>query len=282
MPNFKIQRLAELLAIECEKRYGISATEAVKNKIAELLSTENLAIFEHLLQENEHNTHWQKIIEKITIHEGYFHRNKNILDSIAQNIEKILEQKKSIRIWSIPCATGEEAYDLAFITIELLYKQHYGTTTLSDNLLSSLNLDNIYIYATDISELAIIKAKTGEYDDLTMGPLRKLDYAKKKYFFEQKDGTLAVKPFVKNAVKFVSANVLNPPLQNNFDIIVCRNMLIYFSDEQKLKCQQQLESTLVPGGVLFLGSVDPFLLDSKKFISHSDNDAIWYEKRIIT
>jgi chemotaxis protein methyltransferase CheR len=282
MPNFKIQRLAELLSIECERRYGISATEAVKGKIEELLLTEEIPTFERLLQGNEHNANWQKIIEKITIHEGYFHRNKNILDSIAKKIEQILEQKKSIRIWSVPCATGEEAYDLAFITIELLYKQHYGTATLSENLLNSLNLDNVYIYATDISELAIIKAKSGEYDDLTMGPLRKLDYTKKKYFFEQKGGFLAVKPFVKNAVKFVSANVLNPPLQNNFDIIVCRNMLIYFSDEQKLKCQQQLESTLAPGGFLFLGSVDPFMLDSKKFISHSDNNAIWYEKRIIT
>ncbi len=112
-----------------------------------------------------------------------------------------------------------------------------------------------------------------------MGSLRKLTPIKRRYFFNQVNELFEVKQFIKRIVKFVVANVLDQPIQNNFDIIMCRNMLIYFGDEQKKLCQKRLSDALVPGGYLFLGSVDPFLLDPKDFIQHSDGHSIWYQKK---
>lgn len=283
MLNSGAKRLLEILALEIKDRYGIDSVEAVRAKIEELILNEDSSdSFERYLQLSKtktHNADWQKIIEKITIHESYFRRNENILNAIEKIIDQILSVKKNIRIWSVPCATGEEAYDLAFIVAERAYYQNYGTTTLNDKLLEDLPLDHVYIYGTDISETSLKQAKIGQYDDLAMGALRKLDPIRRRYFFNQFPEYYEVKSLIKRMVKFVVANVIDPPLQSSFDIILCRNMMIYFADDQKRICQENLAKALVPGGCLFLGSVDPFLLDPNDFTQHTDGQSIWYQKK---
>lgn len=283
MNNSSAKRLSEILALEIKERYGVDSVEAVRAKIEELiLSDPSSTTFDQYLQLSKtksHNAEWQKIIEKITIHESYFQRNENILNSVAKTVEQILSEKKTLRMWSVPCATGEEAYDLAFIAAERVYYQKYGTTTLNDKLLEDLSLDHVYIYGTDISETSLKHAKLGQYNDLTMGALRKLDPVRRRYFFTQNPEYYEVKPQIKRMVKFVVTNVMDPPLQSNFDVILCRNMLIYFGDEQKKRCQENLAQALAPGGYLFLGSVDQFLLNPDDFIQHTDEQSIWYQKK---
>jgi chemotaxis protein methyltransferase CheR len=283
MNNSSAKRLSEILAIEIRERYGVDSGEAVRAKIEELIlsdtSSSTFDQYVELSKTKNHNALWQKIIEKITIHESYFQRNENILNAVAKTVDEILSEKKTLRIWSVPCATGEEAYDLAFIVAECVYYQNYGTKKLNDKLLEDLSLDHIYIYGTDISETSLKYAKLGQYNDLAMGALRKLDPVRRRYFFNQTPDYYEVKPKIKRMVKFVVTNVIDPPLQSNFDIILCRNMLIYFSDEQKKKCQENLAKALVPGGRLFLGSVDPFLLNPDDFTQHTDDQSIWYQKK---
>lgn len=278
-----IKQLSLILSDEVERRYGIASSETTRSKIEELLLSEKeswkIERYFELVKEASATEEWKKILEKITIHESYFQRNLNILNSAAVVIDNILKKKQSIRIWSVPCSTGEEAYDLAFLAIESLYKSKYGTNVFSDQMLNALNLDDMYVYATDVSENCLLKAKQGYYDTLTMGSMRKIDPIKKKYFFIEKDKGVEVKAFIKKRVKFVAANVFSPPLQTDFDLIMCRNMLIYFSDEKRKECQENLAQSLVGGGYLFLGSVDSFLLNPNQFIQHSDGSSIWYEKK---
>jgi chemotaxis protein methyltransferase CheR len=284
MSTVSLKQLSNLIALELKTRYGLDSGENTLSKIEEHIKQDpSHNVFDkyvNLVKDKKHNNTWQDIIERVTIHETYFQRDKNILNSISSSIADILQKKEKIRIWSAACSTGEEAYDIGFLVIERMYQKLYGSTSINERLMENLPFENIYIYGTDISEICLKKAKLALYNDLPMGPLRKLDPIKKKHYFIQKEqNTFEIKPFVKRIVKFVVANILSESNQGNFDIIVCRNMMIYFSQENKKLCQERLSGYLNPGGFLFLGSVDPFLLDPKDFNQFSDGSSIWYQKK---
>ena len=120
-----VKRLSENIAIELEKRYGIQVTTEIIAQIMNLISEKSCQVrfdsFSKVLRESDHSPLWQQIIEKVTIHETYFHRNPHGLKALKKNIQKIIDEKGSIRILSLPCSSGEEAYDIAFLAIEALF-----------------------------------------------------------------------------------------------------------------------------------------------------------------
>ena len=115
-------------------------------------------------------------------------------------------------------------------------------------------LSQIHILATDIDEQILAKAKTGIYKAQSLNGLP--DEFKKKYFTEITPGTFQISEDIKKHVEFKKHNLLKDPYPDNYHMIVCRNVLIYFTDEAKQEIYKKFNSSLVHDGVLFVGSTE--------------------------
>ncbi|MBP7211358.1 protein-glutamate O-methyltransferase CheR [bacterium] len=181
-----------------------------------------------------------KFIDTVTVHKTNWFRENNHFDYIAQNIDNILKTSKSVsetrvlRVWSSACSTGEEAYTLAMLFKEILPASY-----------------RVKILATDISPESIVKALTGVYkfgpeDNITMN-------YKGKYFTKEQDAW-KISEEIKRLVTFRLFNLVDKfPFKNPFDIIFCRNVMIYFSREIQEELVNKFYHTLCENGLLFIG-----------------------------
>lgn len=189
----------------------------------------------------------QHFIDVVTTNETYFFREEKHWNFLTNVIipKKIQTKDKSLKIWSAASSTGEEAY-----TILLL---------LYENIPDIFNW-KIEIFATDINSKVIEKAKEAIF---TANSLRLVpDNIKNKYFIE-KNNNYYLKNIYKNKINFVKHNILEPFIQSEFDIIICRNVYIYFSVESKEKSINNLLKSLKRNGYFFIGHSEN--LDEAKF-----------------
>lgn len=198
-----------------------------------------------------------EFIDRITINVSEFYRNPQRWDVLRDKvIPKLIAGKRSIRIWSAACSTGEEPYSLA-----ILLKEHYSHINAS-------------IIASDIDDSALDKAKTGCYQESALLHIPK---SKKSKYFTYKNNEYHVDPSLKNSITFKKHNLLEDSYPRNIDLIVCRNVLIYFTDEAKREIYSKFSQSLVPNGVLFVGSTEqifqPQEYDFNLF------DTFFYEKK---
>lgn len=182
--------------------------------------------------------------------------------SLYRKINRLNPLKSDVYIWSCPCASGEEPYSIAMI-IDNLKKQipHFPTCRLT---------------ASDIDSIAIEKAKTGIYDELSMRETSK--YYTDKYFTKKKDifgYKYKIDENIKNSVEFLEEDVTNGHMKTwKYDIIFCRYLLIYFNRKNRENFLRIIESRLNEGGLLFLGKTETLfnshrclkLVDSKNHI----------------
>lgn len=177
-----------------------------------------------------------EFLDRITINVTEFFRNKNRWDVLEKEIlPRLLLNKRELKIWSSASSTGEEPYTLAMI------------------LSRYLPLDQISILATDIDEEALKVAQRGIYTEksITQIPID----LKKKYMI--KEGSLyKVAESLKKTVHFKKMNLLADEFDTDFDLIVCRNVLIYFTEEAKDLLYRKFSTSLIDGGVLFVGSTE--------------------------
>jgi len=184
-----------------------------------------------------------EFLDRMTINVSEFYRNAqrwDVLDKII--FPRLLAENKRLKIWSAACSTGEEPYSLAMV------------------LSSHLHIRDISIYATDLDIGVIEKAKLGLY------PERSLKEAPaevvKKYFVN--NGTYyQVTDEIKRTVKFKQHNLLDDRYDSGYDLIVCRNVMIYFTEEAKEKIYTNFANSLKSGGVLFVGSTEQIFNPAK-------------------
>jgi chemotaxis protein methyltransferase CheR len=173
----------------------------------------------------------------ITINVTEFLRNEKMWDVFYKiAIPEITKNKRKIKLWSAACSSGEEPY-----TIAILLKEHFPTLDFE-------------IIATDIDEVILEKAKNGVYkkDDVKSFDSKLL----KKYFNELDFATIQIKNEIKQKVKFERHNLLADPYPKFIDIIVCRNVLIYFKDDAKEEVYKKFSSSLNDEGILFIGATE--------------------------
>lgn len=195
---------------------------------------ENFTEYYHALIKDENLYH--EFLDRMTINVSEFYRNKKRWDVLEQQIiPELLKQKKQLKIWSAACSTGEEPYTIAMIMSKFL------------------PLSEIQIQATDIDEHVLSLAQKGIYTEKSLKEIP--DDMLNKYF--TKDGNFyQVDPKLKRCVTFKKHNLLADPYGKNFDLIVCRNVLIYFTEEAKSNVYQKFSDSLNHGGVLFVGSTE--------------------------
>ena len=151
-------------------------------------------------------------------------------------IPEILKHNKGqIKIWSAACSTGDEPYSLA-----MAFSKH-------------VPLSNIRILATDIDDQVIASAKAGLYDAKAVANVPA--DLKKKYFTPVGD-SFKISDDIKKCVTFKEHNLLKDAYPKDYDLILCRNVVIYFTDEAKDMIYKNFYNSLKSDGILFIGSTE--------------------------
>lgn len=187
---------------------------------------------------------YSEFINYLTINVSEFYRNPEQWAIVAKEIlPALLKNKNSIKIWSAACSTGEEPY-----TISMLLSNY-------------LPLSKIKIIATDIDDEAMAKAKTGIYSENSLKNVPA--DIKAKYFTNITDKTYAINQDIKKTITFKKHNLLKDKYENDCDLIVCRNVLIYFTEEAKADIYSNFGKSLNDSGILFVGSTEQIISPQK-------------------
>lgn len=189
---------------------------------------------------------FEEFINYLTINVSEFYRNPEQWEVLKNEIfpEIIKRKGNSLRIWSAACSTGDEPYSLVMTLADLM------------------PMDKINIYATDIDDTILQKAKTGLYNAKSLDGLPK-EYLE-KYFTKVGETNYTISETVKSRVEFKKHNLLKDQYPKNFDLIVCRNVLIYFTEEAKNEIYKQFNHSLNDEGILFIGSTEQ-IIQCKEF-----------------
>lgn len=200
---------------------------------------------ENLTTEPTRRTELIALLNEITIGETSFFRSQPQLDSFREVVlPKVIEANRklplrSLRIWSAGCSTGEEPY-----TISIILQEE------AESLLKGWTYE---ILATDLNERSLEHARKGIYGSYSTRYLA--DYYKQKYFTPMSED-LQVQPFVRSCIRFARLNLSDERrlmLMSDFDVIFCRNVLIYFDLASKRRVIEHFQKILLPHGYLFLG-----------------------------
>lgn len=179
---------------------------------------------------------YRKFVEHITINVSEFFRNLNHWDVLEKEIiPQLLRERKNLKIWSAGCSTGEEPYSLAMMIKE-------NRWNIADR-----------IYASDLDKDVLNKAAKGFYVDRAMEGVPTQTRTK---YFNQVEGGYQIKDEIKKMVNFQQHNLLRDAFPKDFDLILCRNVVIYFTEETKTELYKKFTDSLRTKGVLFIGSTE--------------------------
>ncbi len=183
----------------------------------------------------------KQIIDAMTTNETSWFRDQHPFESLKNIIFPEIKKNNSLNIWSAACSSGQEPYTIS-ITIEEYLKSNPGSFS-----------NNIKITATDISSTVLSEAKNATYDLLSIS--RGLSDDRQEKFFSPISNKWKVKDKISRRVTFKEFNLLDSPVGlGKFDVIFCRNVLIYFSQENKAEIIKKFSKALNPSGYLILGS----------------------------
>ncbi|MEZ8826795.1 protein-glutamate O-methyltransferase CheR [Vibrio amylolyticus] len=204
-------------------------------------------------------------VDAMTTNETLWFRDTYPFSVLSDKLlPEIAANKRPIKIWSAASSSGQEPYSMAMTILETQQRKP-GM------------LPNVSITATDISATMLDMCRAGVYDNLALG--RGLSPERRRTFFEDAgDGRMKVKDNVKRLVNFRPQNLMESyALIGKFDIIFCRNVLIYFSPEMKSQVLNQMANSLNPGGYLLLGASESLTGLTDRFEMVRCNPGIIYK-----
>lgn len=246
----EFDQFRQFLEEACGISLGDNKQYLVTNRIRRILEENNIASFGELvknLQQGFNRKLKDQVIDSMTTNETFWFRDVYPYDYLKNTLFPQLMAGNNrmfgpVRIWSAACSSGQEPYSISMMAEE--YKrQSMG------NLVRP-----VQIVATDLSSTVLEQARSGEYDKLSV--LRGLSAERLERYFDNLTPQMwKVKPFLKERVDFRSLNLMDSYASlGKFDIVFCRNVLIYFNAELKREILQKIHTSLKPQGILFLGS----------------------------
>ncbi|MFH1077250.1 MAG: protein-glutamate O-methyltransferase CheR [Pseudomonadota bacterium] len=232
--------LGESKAYLVETRLGPLAEELGCSSFTEF--------FDKIKKEDTSKALQRKVIDAITTNETLFFRDKAPFELLQHKIIPDLIDKRSpryassnskvpIRIWSVACSTGQEVYSIAIVLKELL---------------PDMSRYNIRLLGTDISNAAITEASYGQYSRLQIERGLSEEYLK-KYFVPNKSGW-KIKDEIRGMALFKKINLLEPFGPELFDIVLCRNVSIYFAPADRARLFDKIANIMAPDGYLIIGA----------------------------
>jgi chemotaxis protein methyltransferase CheR len=231
---------------QCGIVLGDKKQYLVKSRLAPLMAKFDVNSLDQLVNRTLNPVERQlrsAVIDAMTTNETLWFRDDYPFKLLqAKLLTELSKKKSSLKIWSAASSSGQEPYSIAMSILE--FQQNNPKAFPG----------GVQIVGTDISDTMLDHCKYGHYDLLSLS--RGLSAERKRHFFEPGDnGMSKVKSQVKKMVSFRQLNLLNSySLMGKFDIVFCRNVLIYFSPEIKAKILSQINDTLNPQGYLFLGA----------------------------
>ena len=230
----------------------------MKRRIESLMQRKGYPDFEdfyHALHSDDELL--RSFVSYLTINVSEFYRNPKQWELFEQKIIPYLIKTygNRLNIWSAACSTGDEPYTIAMI------------------LAKHISLDQIRIYATDIDEDVLKYAKKGFY--LTRSLERLPDEFLENYFTKREKG-YQISNNIKSCVEFRKHNLLEDRFPSGIHMVVCRNVVIYFTDEAKDRVYQGFYKSLTKDGILFIGSTEQIV--HAKEIGFYATDSFFYQK----
>ncbi len=231
----------------------------LETRLSRRLSILNLSSFEDyynfLRYSPKKNTEIKELLNSITTNETSFFRDLPQLNVFIDILKQVvsapsINSSKKIRIWSAGCSTGEEPY-----TIAIMIKENFPFSNIKFNVIGS-----------DISEKALDSAKKGIYNSYTLRNAS--EDIIKKYFNKIDDDAFDINGEIKNMTSFFNINLIDTKEVKNlnvFDIVLCRNVIIYFDDSSKKRVISNIYESLKMGGYLFLGHSESLHFVSTSF-----------------
>lgn len=201
---------------------------------------------------------FEEFVNYLTINVSEFYRNPEQWSNLENEIFPYLIKKfgGKLKIWSAACSTGDEPYSLVMA------------------LSKFMPLSDINIIATDIDRQILEKAGVGLYNKKSLANLP--DAYVKKYFNQIGEKNYQICDEIKKCVQFKRHNLLLDPYPENCDMIVCRNVVIYFTDEAKTEIYQKFKQSLKKDGILFVGSTEQII--NYKDLNYSTIKSFFYKK----
>jgi chemotaxis protein methyltransferase CheR len=242
-----------------------------ERRIADRMSKTNCATFREYFSKvrfEASGAEMQRLVNQLTVNETYFFREdyqfKALVEGILPDLAARQKGNEPIRLWSVPCSSGEEAYSMAIYILE-----HWADADRYD----------IQILASDIDSAILAAASVGVYSErslqrLSPGLIR-------QYFTKQNGGEYRISAALRGSIDFVQGNVVDPLFMRKFrdiDVIFCRNMLIYFDDNSRRETIEAMYDCMSPGGYICLGHSESMSRISSLFRARKYSDSIIYQK----
>ena len=236
----------QFLQDACGIFLGENKQYLVTTRIRRILEEQGIGSLGELvtqLRRGRHSKLRQDIIDAMTTNETFWFRDIYPFDYLKSSLlpELMKDGRGSLRVWSAACSSGQEPYSISMTVEE--YRRAAGSLPRP-----------VDIVATDLSAEILSQARQGEYDKMSV--MRGLSHERLQAFFDPRGGdNWRIKPAVGGRVDFRSLNLMDSYAGlGKFDIIFCRNVLIYFTADLKRDILRRMHAALKPGGCLFLGS----------------------------
>lgn len=201
---------------------------------------------------------YNRFLDHLTINVSEFFRNNVQWDVLKDKIiPELLNQNPELKIWSAGCSTGQEPYSLS-----MLMEEHFPRTKYS-------------ILATDFDIRALEKAEQGKYIERD---ITGMDNKYLKKYFDIKDDEYYIKNEIKKKIDFKKHNLITEKFGTGYNLILCRNVVIYFTEETKTELYKNFFNSLNPEGILFTGSTEQII--TAKDIGFSNAAIFFYQKSL--
>ena len=260
--------IRDIIKDYCGLYFDDSSLYLVEKRLSRRVKSHNLNDFRDYYRFIRYDKNTEEelsaIIDILTVNETYFFREQNQLkafsEEILEELKVTLQGRKTLRIWSAGCSTGEEPYTITMLICE---KDNY-------------NGWNIEVHGSDINQRVLQTARKGTYMKNSFRTTE--PYYMKKYFSED-NGAFTINDRIKKHVNYSYLNLLDPVktrFMGKMDVIFCRNVLIYFDNASRRRVIENFYDRLVDGGYLLLGHAESLINISTAFnLKHLKNDMVY-------
>lgn len=257
MSDAQHRMFARLLRDHCGLHFGQESRFLLEKRIGRRLRSLEIDSFAayHYLVRSGSGEELASLVDELTTNETYFFRESGQLRALMTEILPELRLRRRggvdgpVALWSAGCSSGEEPYSVVMLALEAGFEPGV----------------DLRVYASDISRRMLHKARLGEYREASF---READPCLREKYFLEKGGLWRIRDEVKRHVDFVHGNLLDRSkvaLLGTLDVILCRNVIIYFDAESKRRVIQTFWDKLRPGGHLLLGHSESLINLSSSF-----------------
>jgi chemotaxis protein methyltransferase CheR len=263
-----LERTTQLIYRHTGMTFGANKRYYIERRIADRMSRIGITEVRTYLSLAAGPPEAEQLINAFTVNETYFYREEHQLAALSKTIlPEIVKGRRPgdlVRIWSMPCSTGEEPYSIAIWLLE--------NWPLVDAY-------NIEIVGSDIDTHAVAAAKAGWFNARSLAKLP--GNVRDAYFEPEYRHRRKIIDDLRESVRFTATNLVDAgsvAAQGKFDVVLCRNLLIYFDDASREIAAENMHACLNPGGFLCLGHSESMARISERFTLARLEDAIVYRR----